>query len=162
MTIDNSWMEALVSGDCIDGKAPSGDWEIAIIDEISPTGTEISVTWSTGVHEWVSLDSGRVAQFNTKSGVDLSEIDTPDPLPTPHSNTSVGATGTAISEGVQNALLITAESRIWRGGLKAGDLIDARDKSGFWYQVAYIRYLYLFPLKTNMLHPGLCYGNCDR
>jgi hypothetical protein len=67
--VDMLWTDSLVAGDCVDGKAPSGDWETAIIGEISPSGTEISVTWSTGINEWVSLDSGRFAKFGTKCGV---------------------------------------------------------------------------------------------
>lgn len=45
---DLSWINLLSAGDCIDGKRPDGDWEIVIIDEMSPVGTEINVTWSTG------------------------------------------------------------------------------------------------------------------
>jgi hypothetical protein len=132
-----SWADALVAGDCVDGKAPSGDWEIAIIDEMSPTGTEISVTWSTGINEWVSLDSGRFAKFGTKSGVG-DDNDAPVPITPPP---SVAVTGGAAA-GTQNTPVMTAEGKAWREGLKAGDLIDARDKSGFWYQVHSINRTY--------------------
>jgi hypothetical protein len=50
---DQSWTSSLVIGDCLDGQSPTGDWEIIVIDEMSPVGTEIYISWSSGN----SLDS---------------------------------------------------------------------------------------------------------
>jgi hypothetical protein len=47
-SLDQSWTTSLCVTDCIDGKSPTGDWEIIVIDEMSPVGTEINVTWSSG------------------------------------------------------------------------------------------------------------------
>jgi hypothetical protein len=45
---DQSWTSSLAVGDCLDGQSPTGDWEIIVVDDLSPVGTEIYTTWSSG------------------------------------------------------------------------------------------------------------------
>ena len=155
--VDTSWMEVLMEGECIDGKAPSGDWEIAIIDAVSPTGTELSVTWSTGVQEWLSIETSahRIARFGSKSGVDPYGGAEP-----PSSSETTGAAAGASDNGATGAgtgsgASLSTEEVLWRENLRAGDLIDARDKSGFWYQVR----LFFFMNFGLISDPGVYYGN---
>jgi hypothetical protein len=43
-----------------------GEWEIVIVENISPTHTEVEIIWGSGAKEWLSLeDSTRIANFQT-------------------------------------------------------------------------------------------------
>jgi hypothetical protein len=117
-----------------------------VIDEMSPVGTEISVTWSSGpvspfllqllslllllvigLTEWLRLeDNPRIAKFGTKTGVYS------DPQPEAESAPPLST----ISESNPITGLSLEDDYNWRIGLSVGAFVDAKDKNGNWYQVS--------------------------
>ena len=130
---DLSWLDDLNVGDCVDGQPPNGDWEISIIDAISPTRTEVSITWSTGMQEWLSLEERplRIAKFGV-----MTDAMSTNGGAVPTAPPGIGMSAYAqTSPAPPAAPLLSEADMAWRLGLRAGDLLDAKDKSGVWYQV---------------------------
>eukprot|EP01041_Mallomonas_annulata_P001787 gene1787-3470_t len=89
---DDSWKQVIGTDSCFDGYSPAGLWEMVCVEEISPTRTEVRVSWSTGEQEWLSLSNDdRVAPFDTRSNLSTESNSTD----TTASTTPSTGTGTA-------------------------------------------------------------------
>jgi hypothetical protein len=80
-------------------------------------------------------DNPRIAKFGTKTGV------FGDP-PKDEETSTLVVPETAISSSIPNIDEVTGlsqdEDYNWRTGLSVGDLVDAKDKTGNWYQVRFL------------------------
>jgi len=113
----NNWREGLVMGDCVDGLSPSGKWELVVIDGVSKDGREVHITWSSGECESLSVDNiNRIAKYGTRTGVGLRKE-------------LAQTISSTFTPQVENASITSCI-----GSVKQGDLIDAKDRSGIWYQ----------------------------
>lgn len=83
--------------------------------------------FSVGVSEWIRLDGNpNIAKFGSKTGIygeDSPKVDSTS-APVPEATTTDDITGLNVEEDYR-----------WRTNLGVGDIIDAKDKTGTWYQV---------------------------
>ncbi len=119
---DPSFLDSLEIGSCIDCFRGTNRWEIAIIEKFSDVRTECEVAFADEERQWISLsDYGRFAPFGTKTG-----------LTNPSTASTINSASTITAE-VPTILsppeipLTTVPS--------IGDLVDARNNQGIWYQV---------------------------
>ena len=51
----SAWRDGICIGDVVDGKLLSTNtWEMVVVDNVSPTKTEIFITFSDGIHNHIS------------------------------------------------------------------------------------------------------------
>ena len=87
--------------------------------------------------EWLSFEKHRhrIATFGTMSSISSSTSAT-------EPTSSVGGgdgLGLGLDNGSGDAVLdVTDADNVWKAALGAGDLIDARDGTGMWYQVSHL------------------------
>eukprot|EP01035_Chromulina_nebulosa_P018175 gene18175-23833_t len=137
VVLDENFKNSIEVGNCLDCLNENNEWEIALVEELSPTHTEIHIFWMTSEkREWISFESGahRIAPFSTK--VKGLAVEDSTSGTTFISNENIDPKTAAISENQHNDFNLIEDS--WKFHVDIGDLIDVKDPFGVWYQAVII------------------------
>jgi ubiquitin C-terminal hydrolase len=121
-THDPSFIASLEVGSCIDCLRNNNQWEMAIIENFSDVRTECEIAFNDEERLWISLfNHNRFAPFGTKTGL----VETTSSHNIESSSTAAAETSSKILQPPSIPLIDVPP---------IGELVDARNPQGIWYQ----------------------------